>query len=51
MDIPFVLKMWPLRRVAFLERDNLVVFHYLTAPEIWPDLRVAFCANCLIRGG
>jgi hypothetical protein len=25
--------------VAFLERDNLVIFYYFNASVIWPDMR------------
>jgi hypothetical protein len=43
-----------------LEDDNLVIFYYLSASEIWPDkwslvrglIRgVVFDGSCLIRGG
>ena len=30
---------WLYKRVATLEEDELVVFYYLTASEIWPDER------------
>jgi hypothetical protein len=33
------MKKWPLCVVASLEGDNLVVFYYLSASEIWPDKR------------
>jgi len=39
------------RGVASLEGDNLVVFYYLGASEIWPDKRVAFGGRGLIRRG
>jgi hypothetical protein len=48
---PFVLKKWPLRTVASLERDNLVVFYYLSTPEIWHDERMVFGENALLEGG
>jgi hypothetical protein len=28
-----------IRGLAFLEGDNLVVFYYLSASEIWPDYK------------
>ena len=31
--------MWPYKMVS-LKVDNLVVFNYLSAPEIWPDKRL-----------
>jgi hypothetical protein len=39
------MKKWPLCGVASLEGDNLVVYYYLSASEIWPDKR-----DGLIRG-
>jgi hypothetical protein len=36
--------------VASLERDNLVVFYYLSTPEIWHDERMAFGENALLEG-
>jgi hypothetical protein len=35
--------------MASLKGDDLVVFYYLSASEIWPDERVAFKSG-LIRG-
>ena len=36
---------------ASLEGDNLVVFYYLSASEIWPDKRVVFSGSGFIREG
>jgi hypothetical protein len=33
------MKTWPYERVASLEGDNLLVFYYLSAFEIWPGER------------
>jgi len=37
--------------VASLQGDNLVLFYYLSASEIWPDKRVACGGSGLTRGG
>ena len=37
--------------VTSLEGDNIVVFHYLSAAEIWPDIeRWPLVGRDLIRG-
>jgi hypothetical protein len=35
--------------MASLEGDNLVVFYYLSVSDIWPDKRVTFGENGLIK--
>jgi len=37
--------------VDSLKGDNLVVFYYLSASEIWPHKKVAFGERGLIGGG
>jgi hypothetical protein len=39
-----------IRVVASPVKDNLLVFYYLSASEIWPDEMVAFDGSGLIRG-
>jgi hypothetical protein len=40
-----------IRGVVSLQGDNLKLFHYLSASEIWPDKRVACGGSGLIREG
>ena len=43
------MKKWSYKKGGPLEVDNLVVFYYLSASEIWPDKRVAFGGSDLIK--
>jgi hypothetical protein len=43
------MKTWPYKMVASPEEDNLVVFYYLLASEIWPHQKGGLWG--LIRGG
>jgi hypothetical protein len=36
--------------VASLEEDNLLVFYYLSASEIWPDKLCGLCVKGLLEG-
>ena len=40
------MKGWPL-----MEGDNLVVFYYLTASEIWPDKRGGLWLEVTLQDG
>jgi len=39
-----------IRGLASLEGDNLVVFYYISASEIWPDNKGDIGGSGLIRG-
>ena len=36
MPVGGIMKTWPYKMVASPEEDNLIVFYYLLASEIWP---------------
>jgi hypothetical protein len=50
IDIVRCLKSGLIIEVASLEEDNLLVFYYLSASEIWPDKVCGLCVKGLLEG-